>query len=387
MTDADLARLECGACPGPGSCAGLFTANTMNCLSEALGLALPGNGTIPAVHADRTILAREAGRAAVRAVRDGLTPRLVMTREAFLNAVALDMALGGSTNTALHLPAIASSAGVALSLDDFDLLSSRVPHLCSLAPSGPYYMQHLHAAGGVMAVMKVLARLGRIDGSALTVTGRPLAESYARSPEPDGKYIAQPDSPYHPEGGLAVLKGNLAPEGSIVKKAAVDPSMLVHEGPARVFDSEEDAQEAILARKIKPGDVVVIRYEGPRGGPGMREMLSPTATIAGIGLDKEVALITDGRFSGASRGASIGHITPEAAAGGPLGIVREGDRIRVDIPGKRLDLLIDERQWKERMDAFRPRPTTTGSRFLDAYAASVGPASRGAVAEVKRSPV
>ena len=385
MTDADLARLECGACPGPGSCAGLFTANTMNCLSEALGLALPGNGTIPAVHADRAILAREAGRAAVRAVRGGLTPRSVMTREAFLNAVALDMALGGSTNTALHLPAIAASAGVALSLDDFDFLSSRVPHLCSLAPSGPYYMQHLHSAGGVMAVLKVLAGLGRIDGSALTVTGRPLAESYAGSPGPDGKYIAHPDSPYHPEGGLAVLKGNLAPEGSIVKKAAVDPSMLVHEGPARVFDSEEEAQEAILARKIRPGDVVVIRYEGPRGGPGMREMLSPTATIAGIGLDKDVALITDGRFSGASRGASIGHITPEAAAGGPLGIVREGDRIRVDIPGKRLDLLIDEGEWKKRMDAFRPRSTTTGSRFLDAYAASVGPASRGAIAEVTRS--
>lgn len=385
MTDADLARLECVACPGPGSCAGLFTANTMNCLSEALGLALPGNGTIPAVHADRAILAREAGRAAVRAVRDGLTPRSVLTREAFLNAVALDMALGGSTNTALHLPAIAASAGVELSLDDFDRLSSQVPHLCSLAPSGPYYMQHLHSAGGVMAVMKVLARLGRINGSAVTVTGRALAESYADSPEPDGKYIAHPESPYHPEGGLAVLKGNLAPEGSIVKKAAVDPSMLVHEGPARVFDSEEDAQEAILARKIRPGDVVVIRYEGPRGGPGMREMLSPTATIAGIGLDKEVALITDGRFSGASRGASIGHITPEAAAGGPLGIVREGDRIRVDIPGKRLDLLIDPVEWQQRMAAFHPRPTKSGSRFLDAYAASVGPASRGAIAEATRS--
>jgi dihydroxy-acid dehydratase len=385
MTGADLARLECSACPGPGSCAGLFTANTMNCLSEALGIALPGNGTIPAVHADRAILAREAGRAAVRAVRAGLTPRSILTREAFLNAVALDMALGGSTNTALHLPAIAASAGVSLSLDDFDRLSSLVPHLCSLAPSGPYYMQHLHAAGGVMAVMKALARLGRIDGSAATVTGRPIADSYDGSPEPDGKYIAKPGSPYHPEGGLAVLKGNLAPDGCIVKKAAVDPSMMVHEGPARVFDSEEDAQEAILAGRIAKGDVVVIRYEGPRGGPGMREMLSPTATIAGMGLDKDVALITDGRFSGASRGASIGHVTPEAAAGGPLGIVREGDRIRVDIPGKRLDLLIDEGEWKERMAAFHPRQKQTGSRFLDAYAASVGPASRGAVAEVRRT--
>jgi dihydroxy-acid dehydratase len=385
MTDADLARLECSACPGPGSCAGLFTANTMNCLSEALGLALPGNGTIPAVHADRAILAREAGRVAVRAVRDSLTPRKVLTRAAFLNAVALDMALGGSTNTALHLPAIAASAGVPLDLDDFDLLSSQVPHLCSLAPSGPFYMQHLHSAGGVMAVMKLLARLGRIDGSALTVSGCPIAESYGPAPEPDGKYIARPDSPYHPEGGLAVLKGNLAPEGSIVKKAAVDPSMLVHEGPARVFDSEEDAQEAILGNRIRPGDVVVIRYEGPRGGPGMREMLSPTATIAGIGLDKEVALITDGRFSGASRGASIGHITPEAAAGGPIGIVREGDMIRIDIPGKRLDLLVDEREWQVRMRSFQPKPTASGSRFLDAYAARVGPASLGALAEGKRN--
>lgn len=236
-----------------------------------------------------------------------------------------------------------------------------------------------------MAVMKLLARLGRIDGSALTVTGGSIAESYASAPEPDGKYIAHPESPYHPEGGLAVLKGNLAPEGSIVKKAAVDPSMLVHQGPARVFDSEEDAQAAIISKKIRPGDVVVIRYEGPRGGPGMREMLSPTATIAGIGLDKEVALITDGRFSGASRGASIGHIAPEAAAGGPIGIVREGDTIRIDIPGKRLDLLIDEREWQARMKGFTPRPTVSGSRFLDAYAARVGPASLGALTEGRRS--
>jgi dihydroxy-acid dehydratase len=386
MTDADLARLECAACPGTGSCAGLFTANTMNCLSEALGLALPGNGSIPAVHAERIMLARQAGRTAVRAVRDGLTPRKVLTRTAFLNAVALDMALGGSTNTALHLPAIAESAGVPLSLDDFDQMSARVPHLCSLAPTGPFYMQHLHSAGGVMAVLKTLAGRGWIDGTALTVTGSPLSDSYASSPEPDGTYIARPEKPYHPEGGLAVLKGNLAPEGSIVKKAAVDPSMLVHEGPARVFDSEEEAQAAILGKKIRSGDVVVIRYEGPRGGPGMREMLSPTATIAGIGLDKEVALITDGRFSGASRGASIGHITPEAAAGGPIGIVKEGDRIRIDIPAKRLDLLVSENELKERMRAFRPRATVTGSRFLDAYARSVGPASRGALLEYGAKP-
>ncbi len=379
MSDDDLKRLECSACPGPGSCSGLFTANTMNCLSEALGLALPGNGTIPAVSADRQILAREAGRAAVRAVKDGITPRSVMTRAAFLNAVALDMALGGSTNSALHLPAIAASAGVELTLDDFDRLSAQVPHLCSLAPSGPYFMQHLHAAGGIMAVLKVLAGLGRLDGSALTVTGCALEKSFASAPAPDGKYIAMPDHPYHAEGGLAVLKGNLAPEGCVVKKAAVDPSMLVHEGPARVFDCEEDAQTAILGKQIRSGDVIVIRYEGPRGGPGMREMLAPTSAIAGIGLDKEVALITDGRFSGASRGASIGHVAPEAAAGGPIGIVAEGDRIRVDIPGKRLDLLIDEKEWKRRMQRLTPRATVTGSAFLDAYAMSVGPASRGAM--------
>jgi dihydroxy-acid dehydratase len=383
MSDVELARLESSACPGCGSCAGLFTANSMNCLSEALGIALPGNGTIPAVYADRCLLARESGRAAVRAVQRGLTARKVLTRSAFLNAVALDMALGGSTNTALHLPAIAASAGIALCLDDFDDMSAAVPHLCSLAPSGPFYMEHLHAAGGVMAVMKTLAALGRIDGGVVTVTGSPLSSSYAEAPDPDGKFIARPENPYHAEGGLAVLKGNLAPEGCIVKKAAVDPSMLVHEGPARVFDSEEEAQEAIMGKQIRPGDVIVIRYEGPKGGPGMREMLSPTAAIAGIGLDREVALITDGRFSGASRGASIGHITPEAAAGGPIGIVHEGDRIRVDIPGKRLDLLISAGEWKSRADGFRPRQTRTGSPFLDSYARSVGPASRGALRDAQ----
>jgi len=379
MTDEDLERLECSACPGTGSCAGLFTANSMNCLAEALGIALPGNGTIPAVFADRCRLARETGRAAVRAVTQDLRARKIFTRTAFLNAVALDMALGGSTNTALHLPALAASAGIDLTLEDFDRTSAKVPHLCSLAPSGPHYMEDLHAAGGIMAVLKTLAKMGLVDGRAVTVSTHPLSASFQKAPAPDGTFIAKPEKPYHPEGGLAVLKGNLAPEGSVVKKAAVDPSMLVHEGPARVFDCEEDAQEAILGRKIGPGDIVVIRYEGPRGGPGMREMLSPTAAIAGIGLDKEVALITDGRFSGASRGASIGHVTPEAAVGGPIGIVQEGDLIRVDIPGKSLDLLIDPKEWQRRMAAFHPRARPTGSSFLDAYASSVGPASQGAV--------
>jgi dihydroxy-acid dehydratase len=351
----------------------------MNCLSEALGMALPGNGTVPAVFSGRVRLAREAGRAAVRAVKASLRPRAILTRAAFLNAVALDMALGGSTNTALHLPAIAASAGVSLTLDDFDALAEKVPHLCSLAPSGPYYMEDLDAAGGVMAVLKVLSRLGRIEPKAMTVSGHPIADLYAGAPEPDGQYIAKPEKPYHAEGGLAVLKGNLAPDGSIVKKAAVDPSMLVHEGPARVFDSEEDAQEAILGGRIRPGDVIVIRYEGPKGGPGMREMLSPTSAIAGMGLDKEVALITDGRFSGASRGASIGHVTPEAAAGGPIGIVREGDRIRVDIPGKRIDLLVPEEERKLRMREAKPLRRKTGSPFLDGYVESVGPAASGAL--------
>jgi len=379
MSDEELQRLECTACPGTGSCSGLFTANSMNCLAEALGIALPGNGTIPAVYADRCRLARDAGRAAVKAVAHDLRPRKILTRTAFLNAVALDMALGGSTNTALHLPALAACAGVDLTLDDFDRISAQVPHLCSLAPSGPHYMEHLHSAGGITAVLKALSKRGWVDGSAPTISAQPLQARFEKAPEPDGTYIARPEKPYHAEGGLAVLKGNLAPEGCVVKKAAVDHSMLVHEGPARVFDCEEDAQEAILGRKIRPGDVVVIRYEGPRGGPGMREMLSPTSTIAGIGLDKEVALITDGRFSGASRGASIGHVTPEAAAGGPIGIVREGDTIRVDIPGKTLDLLIDTKEWQKRMTDFRPRARSTGSSFLDAYAASVGPASLGAV--------
>jgi dihydroxy-acid dehydratase len=379
MTDEELQRLECNACPGTGSCAGLFTANSMNCLAEALGIALPGNGTIPAVYADRCRLAREAGRAIVRAINQDLRPRKIMTRTAFLNAVALDMALGGSTNTALHLPALATCAGVDLTLDDFDRISVQVPHLCSLAPSGPHYMEHLHWAGGIPSVLKALAAVGVVNPSSVTISGLPLSASFEKAPDPDGTYIARPDKPYHVDGGLAVLKGNLAPEGCVVKKAAVDPSMLVHEGPARVFDSEEEAQEAILGMKVLPGDIVVIRYEGPRGGPGMREMLSPTSAIAGIGLDKKVALITDGRFSGASRGASIGHVTPEAAAGGPIGIVREGDRIRVDIPGKTLDLLIDPKEWQTRMAAFRPEVKHTGSSFLDSYASSVGPASRGAV--------
>jgi dihydroxy-acid dehydratase len=383
MSTAELDELERRACPGAGSCAGLFTANSMNCLCEALGLALPGNGTVPAVYGARLALAREAGRKAVEAVAKGLKPRDILSRQAFLNAVAVDMALGGSTNTALHLPAMAAEAGVELTLEDFDRISDAVPHLCSLAPSGPYFMEDLYAAGGVMTVCKVLDTLGAFSGKAVTVTGKPISHSYKTAPEPDGTFIAKPEKPYHSSGGLAVLKGTLAPGGSIVKKVAVDPSMLVHEGPARVFDSEEAAQSAILAGKISSGDVVVIRYEGPKGGPGMREMLSPTASIAGMGLDKEVALLTDGRFSGATRGASIGHIAPEAAAGGPIGLIREGDRIRIDIPAKRLDLLLPETEMEKRKAAFSPVIKQTGSPFLDSYSQNVTSAAHGAIRNLK----
>ncbi len=383
MSTEELEQLECCACPGAGSCAGLFTANTMNCLSEALGVALPGNGTIPAVYSARLALARRAGWLAVQAVQSGLKARDILNRRAFLNAVALDMALGGSTNTALHLPAIAAEAGVELTLDDFDRISDGVPHLCSLAPSGPYFMEDLYSAGGVMTVCKILDGLGLLDGRAVTVTGKPIKDCYRNAPEPDGTFVARPDKPYHGSGGLAVLKGSLAPGGCIVKKAAVDAEMMRHEGPARVFDSEEAAQKAIMSAKIKPGDVVVIRYEGPQGGPGMREMLSPTASIAGMGLDREVALLTDGRFSGATRGASIGHITPEAAAGGPIGLVRDGDRIRIDIPGKRLDLLISDEELEKRKAGFTPMSRPTGSPFLDSYAQNVSSAAYGAVRKVK----
>jgi dihydroxy-acid dehydratase len=383
ITAAELEEVECRACPGAGSCAGLFTANSMNCLCEALGLALPGNGTIPAVYGARMALAREAGRKAVEAVRKDLRPRQILTRQAFLNAVAVDMALGGSTNTALHLPAMAAEAGVELSLDDFDSISDKVPHLCSLAPSGPYFMEDLYAAGGVMTVCRVLDSLGAIDGKAITITGKAIADSYRNAPQPDGTFVAKAEKPYHSSGGLAVLKGSLAPGGSIVKKAAVDPQMMVHEGPARVFDSEEEAQAAIMAGKIVAGDVVVIRYEGPKGGPGMREMLSPTSSIAGMGLDKEVALLTDGRFSGATRGASIGHITPEAAAGGPIGLIREGDRIRIDIPAKRLDLLLSDEELAERKAAFSPLRKQTGSLYLDSYSHNVSSAAQGAVRIIK----
>ena len=382
MNDGELEELETCACPGAGSCSGLYTANTMNCLSEALGLALPGNGTIPAVHADRVRLAKLAGMTVMDRVRDGMKPRDIMTKTAFMNTIAVDMAIGGSTNTALHIPAIAYYGGVEVSLDDFDRISTQVPHLCNLAPSGPDHMEDLHRAGGIPAVMNELARGNHIDTSLMTVTGTSLAQVIKGSPVKDPNVITPVDKPRHATGGLTVLRGNLAPDGCIVKSAAVVPEMMVHEGPARVFESEEETVEAIMEGKIREGDVVVIRYEGPKGGPGMREMLTPTSAIAGMGLDKSVALITDGRFSGATRGSSVGHVSPEAAAFGPIAAVREGDRIEVNIRRKTLTLKIGEGELKKRIDEIRARgerKPNIASGYMRRYAMLVSSAATGAV--------
>ncbi|RMF30589.1 MAG: dihydroxy-acid dehydratase, partial [Chloroflexi bacterium] len=336
LSEDELRELELSACPGCGSCAGLFTANSMNCLTEALGMALPGNGTILAVTAARLRLAKRAGMQIVHLVREGIRPRDILTEAAFENAIAVDMAIGGSTNTVLHLPAIAHEAGIPLPLERFDEISRRTPYLVKLSPAGPHHLQDLDEAGGVPAVMAELLRHGRLHGDALTVTGKTLAESVgsARIRRPD--VIRRADAPHRPDGGIAILRGNLAPDGAVVKAAAVLPEMAHHRGPARVFDDEEAAMAAILSGRIQAGDVVVIRYEGPKGGPGMREMLMPTSALAGMGLDDKVALLTDGRFSGATRGAAIGHISPEAAAGGPIALVQDGDEIEIDIPNKRL---------------------------------------------------
>jgi dihydroxy-acid dehydratase len=382
IDELELAAIERCACPGVGSCSGLYTANSMNCLTEALGMGLPGNGTIPAVYADRIRLATEAGRAVMGRVADGLTPREVMTREAFLNAIAVDMAIGGSTNTALHIPALAHYGDVEVNLEDFDRTSERVPHLCTLSPSGPHHMEHLHRAGGIPAVMKELASAGLMHTELKTVTGKTVEEIIEHAANKDSTVIAPVDNPRHRSGGLTVLKGNLAPEGCIVKSAAVLPDMMDHEGPARVYESEEDAVEAILERRIHPGDVIVIRYEGPRGGPGMREMLTPTSSIAGMGLDISVALITDGRFSGATRGASIGHISPEAAAGGPIAAVQEGDRIHIDISKKTITLKVPDAELKKRLktiEASGPRKPNIDRGYMFRYSQLVSSAAQGAV--------
>lgn len=375
----ELLEVENAACPGCGSCSGMFTANTMNCMMEVLGLALPGNGTIPAVYAERDRLAKDAGRAIMHLVEKDIRPRDILTRKAFENAVAVDLALGGSTNTTLHLPAIAHAAGMELPLEIFNEIGARVPHLCSMSPGGPHHIQDLYRAGGVQAVMRRLDEGGLLHADCLSVTGRTAGENVSGARVLDRNVIRPLDDPYHAQGGLAFMKGTLAPEGAVVKQSAVDPEMLVHTGPARVFDGESAAYAAIEARRINDGDVVVIRYEGPRGGPGMPEMLSPTSALAGMGKDKTVALITDGRFSGASRGASIGHVSPEAAACGPIALVREGDLISIDIPAKRLDLLVDEAELARRRAEWKPFLQPVQSSFLNRYRKIVSSGTMGAV--------
>jgi dihydroxy-acid dehydratase len=381
MTDAELCEIENAACPGCGSCAGMFTANTMNCMMEALGIGLPGNGTIPAVYAERDRLAKDAGRKIMELVEKNIRPRDILTKEAFENAIAVDLALGGSTNTALHLPAIAHAAGLELPIELFNTIGERVPHLCNMSPGGSHHIQDLYRAGGVQAVMSRLAAGGLLRTDLPTVTGKTVGENLVSARVRDENVIRPLASPYHAQGGLAVLKGTLAPLGGIVKQSAVADEMLVHTGPARVFNSEEEAYQAIRERKIKDGDVVVIRYEGPKGGPGMREMLTPTSALAGMGMDKTVALITDGRFSGASRGSSIGHVSPEAAAGGPIALVCEGDLIAIDIPSKRLDILVEEKELERRRAAWQPYEQPVDSPFLNRYRRAVTSGNRGAVLE------
>jgi dihydroxy-acid dehydratase len=379
ISEAELDDLSQGACPGCGSCAGMFTANSMNCLSEAVGLALPGNGTIPAVHAARYRLAKEAGLKIMELVNQQILPRQIATLAAFKNAMAVDMALGCSTNTVLHVPAIAREAGIDLSLDLFNDVSVKTPHLCAMSPGGPHHLEDLDAAGGVPAVMKVLMAAGLVDGAPITATGLTVADNLAPVRVLDESVIRPLANPYHSQGGIAILRGNLAPDGGVVKQSAVDPQMLVNEGRARVFEAEEEATQAILAGRIQPGDIVVIRYEGPKGGPGMREMLTPTSSIAGMGLDKDVALLTDGRFSGGTRGAAIGHISPEAAEGGPIALVKEGDRIKIDIPAKTLTLMVDDAELAQRRQAWQPPEPKIKHGVLSRYSRVVSSGSQGAV--------
>ena len=379
LDEEGLRCVESEACPSCGSCSGMFTANSMNCLSEALGMALPGNGTIPAVMAARVRLAKAAGMQVMALLEKNLRPRDILTERAFQNGLALDMALGCSTNSMLHLPAIAHEAGVTLNLDIANAVSARVPNLCRLAPAGGHHVEELDAAGGVSAVLAELARAGLLFPDVPTVTGKTLGENIRGCRVLDERVIRPVEAPYSATGAIAILRGNLAPDGCVVKRAAVAEDMLVHEGPARVFDSEDAAIAEIYAGHIRPGDVVVIRYEGPAGGPGMREMLSPTSALAGQGLDKQVALITDGRFSGATRGAAIGHVSPEAAKGGTIGLVREGDRIAIDIPRGSLRLLVDEEELARRREAFRPLQPKVQTGVLARYARLVTSASTGAI--------
>lgn len=381
IDETELKSFEDSVCPGCGSCSGMFTANSMNCLTEVLGMGLPGNGTIPAVFAERIRLAKKAGIQVMEMWKRDIKPRDIMTEENFKNALACDMALGCSTNSILHLPAIANEAGVIIDLDEVNEISAKTPHLCKLAPAGHHHLEDLYYAGGIQALMKTLADANLIDTGLMTVTGKTIAENLTCAVNKNPEVIRPLDNPYSKTGGLAVLFGNLAPDGGVVKQGAVAPEMLKHEGPARIFNSEEDATAAIKAGKIVAGDVVVIRYEGPKGGPGMREMLFPTSAIAGMGLDKDVALITDGRFSGATRGACIGHISPEAAAGGTIGLIEEGDIIAIDIPNRSLQVNVDEAILAERKAAWVPIEPKIKTGYLSRYAKLVTSASTGAVFE------
>lgn len=380
ITEEELEAKAQAACPTCGSCAGMYTANTMNCLAEALGIALPGNGTIPAPYGARRALAKKAGIEIMNLVKKDIKPRDILTTKAFQNAIALDMAIGGSSNTVLHLLAIANQAGIDLDLEEFDRISGKTPHLCKLNPSGQHRISNLYEAGGISAVLKRLLEGSLLNGDELTVTGLPIKENVAKAVIYDEEVIRPLDNPYSPTGGIAILRGNLAPDGAVVKQAGVAPEMLSHQGKARVFNSEEEAFAAIMEGKINPGDVVVVRYEGPKGGPGMREMLSPTASIIGMGLDKEVALITDGRFSGGTAGAAIGHISPEAAEGGPIGLLEEGDIIEIDIPKRILNVNVSQEELAARKAKWvKPKTKAMANSYLKRYAALVTSASTGAV--------
>ena len=383
MSEEDVKEFENKACPTCGSCSGMYTANSMNCLTEVLGMGLKGNGTIPAVYSERIKLAKHAGMKVMEMYEKNIRPRDIMTKEAFMNALTMDMALGCSTNSMLHLPAIAHEAGVELNVDIANEISARTPNLCHLAPAGPTYIEDLNEAGGIYAVMKEISKKGLLNLDCMTVTGRTVGENIKDCVNRNPEVIRPVENPYSQTGGIAILKGNLAPDSAVVKRSAVAPEMLKHEGPARVFDCEEDAIDAIKNGRIVAGDVVVIRYEGPKGGPGMREMLNPTSAIAGMGLGSTVALITDGRFSGASRGASIGHASPEAAVGGPIALVEEGDIISIDLDNHELNVLVSDQEMEARKAKWQPRTPQVTTGYLARYASLVTSADRGAVLQVK----
>lgn len=383
MSEEEVDDYVCNACPTCGSCSGMYTANSMNCLTEAIGMGLQGNGTIPAVYSQRIKLAKHAGMKVMELLEKNIRPRDIMTKEAFENALTVDMALGCSTNTMLHLPAIAHEAGVEINLDIANEISERTPNLCHLAPAGHHYMEELNEAGGIYAVMNELMEKGLLHTDLITATGKTVRENISGAVNRNPEIIRPLDNPYSEKGGIAVLRGNIAPDSCVVKRSAVVPEMLVHEGPARVFDCEEDAIAAIKGGEIVAGDVVVIRYEGPKGGPGMREMLNPTSAIAGMGLGSSVALITDGRFSGASRGASIGHVSPEAAAGGPIGLIEEGDMISIDIPANTINVKVSEEELQRRRAKWQPREPKIKTGYLARYAKMVTSADRGAILELK----